>query len=56
MRSIERIVAINKQGMTIFLVEQNARIALQNSHYAYILEDGEISLEGNAEDLRDDEL
>lgn len=50
----EKIVDINKQGMTIMLVEQNAKIALKCSHYAYVLERGNITLEGEAETLRDD--
>ena len=47
----EKIVEINRRGMTILLVEQNAKIALRNSHYAYLIEDGHINLEGNARDL-----
>lgn len=50
----EKIVDINKQGMTILLVEQNAKIALNNTHYAYVLEQGAITLEGPSEDLRSD--
>lgn len=50
-----KIVEINKQGMTILLVEQNAKMALKNSHYAYVIEDGEINIEGPAADLRNDE-
>lgn len=48
---------LNKQGLTILLVEQNARIALNVSDYAYILENGEIAFEGNSADLvRDDRV
>ena len=36
----EKIVEINKTGMTILLVEQNAKIALKNSDYAYVIEQG----------------
>jgi len=51
----EKIVEINKQlGMTILLVEQNAKIALKNSDYAYVIEQGQINIEGNAADLRSD--
>jgi ABC-type branched-chain amino acid transport systems, ATPase component len=50
----ERIVDINKQGMTILLVEQNAKIALKNSHYAYIIEQGNITSEGESEKFRND--
>ncbi|MBS4045579.1 MAG: ABC transporter ATP-binding protein [Alphaproteobacteria bacterium] len=58
---VEQIFAIirqlNKEGLTILLVEQNARIALNVSDYAYILENGEIAFEGNSADLvRDDRV
>ncbi len=46
---------INSQGITIVLVEQNARMALRLSRTAYILEVGAIVLEGNSEDLAIDE-
>lgn len=41
--------------MTIILVEQNARMALKMSHYAYVLEDGKIVFEGSGKDLLDDQ-
>ena len=44
---------LNKSGTTILLVEQNARAALYVAHYAYVLETGEIVLEGLACDLLD---
>ncbi len=50
----EKIVDINKTGMTIMLVEQNAKIALKCSHYAYVIEEGHITLEGEAASLRND--
>lgn len=50
----EKIVAINKTGIPILLVEQNARLALEVSQYAYILDGGNIILEGESKDLRDD--
>lgn len=51
----ERIVEINKKmGITILLVEQNAKIALKNSDYGYVLEDGRITFEGPSVGLRDD--
>ncbi len=47
---------INKeQGTTILLVEQNAKAALKLAHRGYVLETGEIVMEGNAEDLSKDE-
>jgi len=42
---------INAQGKTILLVEQNAFAALNLTHYAYVLEVGEIVLEGPGEEL-----
>jgi branched-chain amino acid transport system ATP-binding protein len=40
------IDAINKEGATILLVEQNANVALKHSHRAYVLETGSIVMEG----------
>jgi branched-chain amino acid transport system ATP-binding protein len=55
-REVGRIVSnINSQGVTIILIEQNARMALRLSHRAYILELGQIILEGNAKELINDE-
>jgi len=49
------IQEINREGTTILLVEQNARMALQIAHRAYVLETGRIVLEGPARDLLDRE-
>jgi branched-chain amino acid transport system ATP-binding protein len=46
---------LNRQGTTILLVEQNARLALKYAHRGYVLETGRIVLEGRAEDLARDE-
>ena len=43
---------INGQGVTVLLVEQNAHMALQISHYAYVLETGNVALEGPANEVR----
>jgi branched-chain amino acid transport system ATP-binding protein len=49
----EKIVEINKtQGITILLVEQNANLALEVSHYAYVLETGRVAMEGLSKELR----
>ncbi len=48
------IEEINRQGMTILLVEQNAKAALRLAHRAYVLETGNITLEGKASDLAHD--
>ena len=53
-RVLELIARINAQGMTIFMVEQNANLALQIAHDAYVLQTGRIVLEGPAERLRAD--
>jgi branched-chain amino acid transport system ATP-binding protein len=51
----DRIVEINReQGLTILLVEQNANLALDVSHYAYVLETGRILLEGPSAQLKVD--
>jgi branched-chain amino acid transport system ATP-binding protein len=44
---------INRQGMTILLVEQNAAMALSIAHRGYVLETGSIALEGTAAQLSD---
>ncbi len=46
------IQEINRQGTAILLVEQNAYMALQIAHRAYVLETGQIVLEGMADELR----
>ena len=45
---------VNKQGITILLVEQNAKMALAISDRAYVLETGNITLSGNAQELLND--
>ena len=50
----EQIVEINKSGITIFLVEQNAKIAFSVSEYAYVIEGGEVKMEGKPADIKDD--
>jgi branched-chain amino acid transport system ATP-binding protein len=51
----ETIAAINKQGVTILLVEQNALMALDIANFAYVMESGRIVLNGSGKDLLDDE-
>lgn len=51
MNVFEALKEINKEGTTILLVEQNARLALQFSQRGYVLESGSLVLEGNSEDL-----
>jgi len=44
-----------KEGLTVLVVEQDARIALSASHRAYVLEVGRVALSGESAKLRDDE-
>lgn len=48
------IQEINASGVSVLLVEQNARLALGVSHYAYVLELGEVVIEGRSNDLQQD--
>lgn len=49
------IKKVNSEGMTILLVEQNARMALKVSHRAYCVETGKITLSGSGQDLLNDD-
>lgn len=51
----EIIREINKQGMTILLVEQNANMALRAAHRAYVMETGRITLSGTGRELAENE-
>ena len=51
----EIIQEINKQGTTVLLVEQNAYLALQITHRCYVMETGEIAIEGTSSELLNDE-
>ena len=52
----EVVADIHRQGVTVVLVEQNARRALQLASRAYVMESGRITLSGAASDLLDDPL
>lgn len=52
----EIVTEISRQGGTILLVEQNARMALDISHRGYVLEIGRIIREGDSKELLDDEI
>jgi branched-chain amino acid transport system ATP-binding protein len=56
-REIFRIVReLNeREGLTVLVVEQDARIALDSASYAYVLEVGRVALEGPSAELREDE-
>lgn len=52
---MEVIEDLNKQGMTVLLVEQNVHLALEFVDRCYILENGRIVSSGTAQDLREDD-
>ncbi len=53
---IAKIISeISAQGVPVVLVEQNAELALDLADYAYVLETGDLALEGPADELRDNE-
>ncbi len=49
------IIRLNKGGVPILLVEQNAKVALQLANHGYVLETGKIVIQGSTETLRQDE-
>src|SRR6516162_2133739 len=53
-RVLERIRTVNEEGVSIFMVEQNASLALDIAHEAYVLQTGRIVLSGPARTLKDD--
>ncbi|MBY0242059.1 MAG: ABC transporter ATP-binding protein [Burkholderiaceae bacterium] len=50
----EVIRNVSKEGITILLVEQNAKLALQAAHRGYVMESGLVTMTGNAKDMLDD--
>ncbi|MGB7946502.1 MAG: ABC transporter ATP-binding protein [Candidatus Binatia bacterium] len=53
---LDTISSINQSGVTVLLVEQNAAMALAISHRGYVLETGQVILEGKAADLAGNDL
>lgn len=54
---IFRIIAdLHKDGTTIFLVEQNAHMALKVAHHFYLMEQGKVTFSGNPGSLAEDEV
>ncbi len=51
----EKIDEINQKGMTVLIVEQNSKVALHHSSYAYVIDDGKITMEGPSDQLANDE-
>ncbi len=49
------ILRLNREGVTILLVEQNAKVALKLATHGYVIETGTIVIEGDAETLQKDE-
>ena len=47
---------LNEEGVTILLVEQNARMALKVAHKVYLLEQGKVSFSGSPEEIHQDEV
>ena len=47
---------LNEEGVTILLVEQNARMALKVAHKVYLIEQGRVSFSGSPEEMRQDEV
>jgi branched-chain amino acid transport system ATP-binding protein len=52
----EIIAELNKDGTSIFLVEQNAHMALQVAHHFYLIEQGKVTFEGTPGDVAEDEV
>jgi branched-chain amino acid transport system ATP-binding protein len=47
--------SLHEQGLTILLVEQDAKIALETADYGYVMRTGKVALEGDAADLLENE-
>ena len=52
----EKIMAINKEGIAVIIVEQNAKKATEIAHRTYIMENGKIALEGGKEILENEKI
>jgi branched-chain amino acid transport system ATP-binding protein len=48
---IEILDTVNREGATLLIVEQDVQIALEQAHYGYVLETGQIALQGDGADL-----
>jgi branched-chain amino acid transport system ATP-binding protein len=48
---IDIVKEINQQGTSVLLVEQDVQLALDNSHYGYVLSTGNMAMEGNSAEL-----
>ena len=54
-QSFDTIAEINKQGVAVFVVEQNATAALSIAHRGYVLQNGRVVMDGTARDLLENE-
>ena len=52
-QTLDTIATINRQGVGVFMVEQNATLALSIAHRGYVVQNGAIVLRGRAADLLD---
>ncbi|HTH59592.1 MAG TPA: ABC transporter ATP-binding protein, partial [Paraburkholderia sp.] len=50
----EVVREISKDGITVLLVEQNARLALQAANRGYVMDSGLVTMEGDAKQMLDD--
>ncbi len=51
---MDAIVAINRAGTSVLLIEQNARAALKIAHRGYVIDSGRVTVTGSAAELRAD--
>jgi branched-chain amino acid transport system ATP-binding protein len=50
----EKIQEVRRQGVTVFIVEQDVRATLEFADYAYVIENGELQMQGKASDISED--
>ena len=53
---LNKIIKINKQGVAIIIVEQNAEQAVEIADRTYVFEDGRVALTGGKEILKDEKI
>lgn len=47
---------INQEGITVILVEQDVKRSIKSASWAYVLQEGKVSLKGNPKTFTDDEV
>jgi branched-chain amino acid transport system ATP-binding protein len=55
-QNFETIQRINEEGTTVFLVEQNASMTLEVASYGYVLQKGQVVVEGTSDQLMESEV